>query len=205
MAHAQRETVLETRTLVDVYSAESATYVKIVAGYTVPVVKRFTEGHACSAIEAQALSAYVLERAASVANSNIDRGSWKELADGDKVAKARDYLAGNGEKGSYVFTDNIGADVFGLSLLDLAAINVLYKANEAAFTAKGIVSVVDIRATLFEPVDGKPSHVARLLNDPTKTEAYHDRLGAEMERILAERHEKKTRTAKSDGEIEIAI
>lgn len=185
---------LATGTLADVFATENATFTKIVAGYTIPVVRRYAEGHICSAIEAQALSAYVLERGASVANSNIDRGSWKDMSDEDKVTKVRDYLLGTGE-GSYLFSDNIGSDVFGSSLLVQAATNVLAKRNADKVAS---MSPSEVR-------DALAPHVAKLLNDPSLTEKYHDNIEAEMTAILNTKREKRTRTAKAEGGLELEL
>jgi hypothetical protein len=188
----------EAQTLAEVFASEAETFVKPVAGFNIPVKRRYTEGHVCTAVEAQALSAYALDRKASVANSNIDRGTWKDKSDVEKTTLARDYL-----NGGEAFTDNIGG-VFDHSLLVKAAVNVLAKANEAALTAAGITEPSAIRDMMAEPYKDKagnmqPARVSVLLNDPSKTEAYHDRLASEMERILAERTAKRTRVAKDDA------
>lgn len=182
----------EAQTLSEIFSLENATYTKIVAGFTIPVTRRYSEGYTLTAIEALALSAYALERKGSVANSNIDRGSWKDKSDAEKVELTRDYL-----NGGDAFTDNIGG-TFGTSLLMQAALNVLYAANEAALTKAGYASVADAREKL-EPA------AVKMLNDPGNTEKYHDKLTVEMQRILGEKHAKRTRKSGSDDAIEIEV
>lgn len=174
------------KTLASVFETEAVTFTKIVAGYTVPVRAMFHEGDTLTALQARALSSYYLERGASVANSNIDRGSWSKLDDGEKVAKASAYLSGNGEN-AYTFSDDIGG-VFGASLLEQAALAVLAKAN--AEKLKG-VSEADVAKKLTP-------HIARFLNSPDAAK-YEDEMRGTMAAILAERHEKRTRTTKEAG------
>jgi hypothetical protein len=181
------------KTLASVFETEAATFTKVVSGYTVPVHAMFREGDTLTALQARALSAYYLERGASVANSNIDRGSWSKLTDAEKVTKAGTYLSGNGE-GAYTFSDDIGGEVFGASLLEQAALKVLANANAAKVAGMDDAAV---RKALLP-------HVARFIHSPDATK-YEDEVRATMAAILAERHEKRTRTAKAEGALEIAF
>lgn len=170
------------KTLASVFHNEAETYTKVVAGYTVPVRAAFKEGDTLTALQARALSAYVLERAASVANSNIDRGSWKDMSDAEKVAKATAYLGGE-----YKLSDDIGS-VFGISILNDAATKIV--AELAGDKVKGMEEKA-LREALAP-------HVARFLNDPSIVEKYEGKVRDTIATILAERHEKRTRTAKAD-------
>lgn len=121
-------------TLAAMFHDEASLYTKIVAGYTVPVRAMFKEGDTLTAKQARALSAYFLERGASTANSTLTRGSWKDLSDNDKLAKVTAYLSGNGD-GAYNFSDDIGGDVFGNTLLMQATMDVIAAKNVAKLAA----------------------------------------------------------------------
>jgi len=184
----------EANTLAEIFATENETYVKIIAGFTVPVVRKFAEGHVCSATEAQALSNYFVDRAASVANSNIERGSWSKKTDEEKTTLARDYLIGAGEK-PYAFSDDIGSDVFGMSLLRKGATRVV-----AAMAGDKVAGMTESEiAKAVEP------SVTKMLHSPEFTEKYQDKVRAAMEAILAERHEKRTRSAKAEGGLTVEL
>jgi hypothetical protein len=177
------------------FAKEADTYTKVVASFTLPVRAPFKEGDKMTALQARALSTYHLDRGASVANSSITRGAWSKLSDAEKVAKATAYLSGNGED-AYSFSDEIGGDVFGITLLNESATNILARIPSTAAKVAGM-SERDMRKSL-------ENSVAKFLNDPAATAKYADAIRAEIAAILAVRVERTERTTKPEGgEVEV--
>lgn len=177
-------------TLATAYADYADTYTAVIDGFTIPVRPRVRVGDVLSDPNmVRLVNMSILGYASRTAQSNSERGSWKDLGDDEKLAKIRDYVA------SYKPSDNAGSDTFGASLLEQAATRVLIDAN------------ADKLAGLDEERQRKEvePHVARLLNSPEATERYRDSIGEAMAEILATRHAKRTRNAKSDTAVEIAF
>ncbi len=179
------------KTLATVFHNEADTYTKVVAGFTIPVRVMFTEGQTLTGPQARALSAYYLERGASVANSNIDRGSWKDMADAEKLAKVTDYLSP-----TVSIERGVDSDIFGYSLLTLAAMDVLRELPQNAKVKE--LDEANARKALEKGA-------AKFLNSPEAVEAYEEPVRNAINAILAKRHEKRTRAAKGEGGVEIAF
>lgn len=173
-------------TLAAHYADYADTYTAVIDGFTVPVRPRVRVGDALSDPNmVRLVNMSILGYASRTAQSNSERGSWKDLPDDEKLAKIRDYVA------SYKPSDNAGSDTFGTSLLEQAAIRVLIEHPANADALAGLDE--ERQRKEVEP------HVARLLNSPEATDRYRDRIGEVMAEILAARHAKKTRNAKADA------
>lgn len=172
---------IETNSIRGMFPAQSAVYTKVVAGYTVPVSERFHEGDTLTARDARALNNYLFERAGSVINSNLDRGSWKDLSDAEKLEKATTYAR------DYNFSDDIGADVFGMSLTEQGCDRVIAELHAEHFA----------NMTPSEAKAARAPFVAQMMDSPELAEKYRDRVEAAMQAVLAERHGKRTAKPKA--------
>lgn len=169
-------------TLASMFADWNETYTKIVGGFTVPVRPVFKEGDVMTAVQARALNTHRLERAAATANSQVDRGAWGKLPADEQLAKITDYLR------EYEYSDEVGDGTWGNTVLQEAVQNILADLNKEKLAAFSPAEVRDKLAPF----------VSELINSPEKADDYRERVEAEIRKILATRHEKRTRTTAAD-------
>lgn len=181
----------EGNTLAAIFADQSNVFTKQVFGYTIPVRPRHVAGTPMTEAEARYLNTYELERAAATANSNAERGSWKDLPDDEKRAKIIEYLATQRP------SEDAGS-MWGASLVHQAMHNILAELPRNKEKLNGMAPS-DAREAL-RPL------VVKALNDPNATERYREPVAAEMNKILATRHERKKRGTKTeDGSPDLGL
>jgi len=171
-------------------------YIKIVAGYPVPVSPKYHEGHRCSTLDARALNWAHVSRGASVANSNVTRGAQSKLSDEEKVAWLTKYL--NEE---YKFTDELGSE-FGSNVVEIAVDRIVFGLGVAQGKLSGSY---DDHSGSVEREKRQPL-ATKIMTDAALADKYEPLVRAEIAAIFAERHEIATRgTKKEGGALDVAL
>jgi hypothetical protein len=173
----------------------ATTYVKVVAGFPVPVAPKYNEGHRCSALDARALNWAHVSRAASVANSNVTRGAQSKLSDAEKVAWLTKYL--NEE---YKFTEDLGSE-FGSNVVETAVDRIVFNLGVAQGKLSGSY---DDHSGSAEREKRQPL-VTKIMTDPSLADKYEPMARSEIAAIFAERHEIATRSTTAKGALDVAL
>lgn len=189
MATRENAPEVSGETLSAIFGDQNSVFIKRVNAFDVPVRPAIKEGDTVTAEIAKGYNTYRLERSAATANSNITRGSWKDLTDDEKREKLVKYLAETNP------SEDAGS-MWNYSLLHQAMHNILMRLPK---NAEKLAS-----RTPSEQREALAKLVQRALNDPAATERYREAVSTEMGAILSAKHEirKRGTGAAAEGEDE---
>src|SRR5271166_569600 len=177
-----------TATVASNLSEWANTFLGDVDGIPVPLSPQYVEGnHYLTALEARALNWAYVNRATSVANSELTRTGKAKGSDAEKAAWLKAYL-----NGGYQFTERLGG-VFSASILEIAADKLFFEIGRTQGKFSGEYKGPNTNAVARE---ARAEMVTKILTDPTLSEKYTPLVSGMIARLLTEKVETQERTKK---------
>src|SRR5271166_4996710 len=177
-----------TATVASNLSEWSDKFLGDVDGIPVPLTPQYVEGNHClTALDARALNWAYVNRATSVANSELTRTGKAKAPDPEKAEWLKAHL-----NGGYQFTERLGG-IFSASILEIAADKLFFERGREQGKFVGEYKGPNTSAVARE---ARAEMVTKILTDPTLAEKYTPLVSAMIARLLVEKVETQERTKK---------